>query len=183
MKKIIAASLCVLASMSTQASEDKATETKWVFGTGYSVFSEDSDGMEISLGALFGSIGYQFKLSENVFFLPELRYGVGISDDTVSMDGINVDVELDNYVALSAKGLWHATDQVYVYAMPSFAKVEMSATATYMGYTASESDTSDWEFGLGLGIGYLLSPTTGLEMSLEQFDGTNVFSLGAKFAF
>ncbi|WP_114326892.1 outer membrane beta-barrel protein [Candidatus Colwellia aromaticivorans] len=146
----------------------------WVGGVSYINLSDDEDGIDISLSGISGSLGYKIDSNTNFNFIPEVRIGTGISDDTV----YGVDVEMDSFIALSVRGQYSLENGVYLFAAPSYANVEL--TASYGGY--SETDDS-WEFGIGGGAGYKFNESTSAEFMYEQYDGTDVLSFGVKFDF
>ncbi|MCW8833077.1 MAG: porin family protein [Colwellia sp.] len=154
----------------------------WVGGVSYINLSDEDDGLEISLGGITGSLGYKIDSESNFYFMPEVRIGTGISDDSVSMYGIDVDVEMDSFIALSVRGQYELENGVYLFAAPSYANVEFTASASHGGQSASATEDS-WEFGLGGGVGYKFNETTSAEFIYEQFDGTDVLSFGVKFDF
>lgn len=146
----------------------------WVGGIGYVNVSDDISGKDISLGGITGSLAYKID-SENKFtFIPEVRIGTGIDDDTV----YGVKVEMESFIAFSLKGQYQLNEKAYLFAAPSYANLEIKASAN--GY--SETD-DEWEFGIGAGAGYQFSDTISGEISYEQFDGTDVISAGVKFNF
>lgn len=147
---------------------------QWVAGGGYLNVSDDDGGVDVSLGGLYGSVGYVIESEGNFYFLPEVRLGVGISDDTV----FGVDVELDTFFALSVRGQYDFDSGLYLYAAPSYARAEFTASSG--GVSVSDDD---WEFGIGGGAGYKFSDTVWGELSYETFDGTDIVSLGLKFGF
>lgn len=147
---------------------------QWVAGGGYINLSDDEDGVDVSLGGIYGSIGYVIEGEGEFYFLPEVRLGLGISDDTV----FGVDVELDSFLAFSVRGQYDFESGLYLYAAPSYARAEFTASAG--GLSVSDDD---WEFGFGGGAGYKFSDTVWGEASYETFDGTDVFSLGIKVGF
>lgn len=166
-KKALLAAALVSVTMSASAN--------WVLGVSYSNLSDSEGDIDISLGGVVASAGYKYAVNQTFSIVPELRYGIGVSDDEV----FGVDLELDSFYALSLRGEFDVTENVYAYIAPSYGKLEVTASAG--GF--SESDTSDWEFGIGGGLGYKFNPTTSAEVSYESFDGTDVLSIGAKFAF
>tara|TARA_Y100000296_G_scaffold67947_1_gene80922 strand:+ start:1307 stop:1813 length:507 start_codon:yes stop_codon:yes gene_type:complete len=166
-KKAILTAALVSVSMSASAN--------WVLGVGYSNLSDDEGDIDISLGAIVASAGYNYAVNETFTLVPELRYGIGVSDDEIS----GVEIELDSFYALTLKGEFNVSDNVYAYVAPSYGKLELTASAS--GVSVSES--SDWEFGFGGGLGYKFNPATSVEVSYETFDGSDVLSLGVKFAF
>ncbi len=147
---------------------------QWVAGGGYVNLSDEDDFFDVSLGGIYGSLGYLMAQDGGFSFMPELRVGVGISDDTIS----GFDIELDSFIALSVRGQYDIDSNFYVYAAPSYARVELTASA--FGMSASEDD---WEFGVGGGFGYKFSEKGWLELSYETYDGTDAFSVGFRGVF
>ncbi|WAJ69188.1 outer membrane beta-barrel protein [Catenovulum adriaticum] len=145
----------------------------WVGGVSYINLSND-EGADISLGGLTGSLGYQFDAQNGFYFTPELRVGTGISDDSVG----GVDVEMDSFVALSVRGQYSVNQQVYLFAAPSYANAELTASG---GGTSVTED--EWEFGLGGGIGYQMTDAMSAEFMYEQYDDADLMSFGVKFSF
>lgn len=154
----------------------------WVGGVSYINLSEEDDGLEISLGGISGSLGYKIDSDNNFYFMPEVRIGTGISDDSVSILGVDVDVEMDSFIALSVRGQYELDNGVYLFAAPSYANVELTAKASLEGQSASETEDS-WEFGIGGGLGYKFNESTSAEFMYEQWDGVDVLSFGVKFDF
>jgi len=166
-KKAILSAALLTVSMSASAN--------WEFGIGYTNVSDDDGDIDISLGGIVASAGYQYQVNDGFQLVPEVRIGTGVSDDTV----FGVDVELDSFYAVSLRGEYTLADNMYVYIVPSYGKLELTASAN--GF--SESSDSDWEFGLGGGFGFMVTETTSVEVSYETFDDADVLSIGAKFAF
>lgn len=152
--------------MSAQAS------AQWVAGGGYINLSEDD--LDVSVGGVFASLGYQIDAEGNFTFIPELRIGVGVSDDTV--EGITV--ELSTFFALSMRGQYEFDSGLYLYAAPSFAQAEFD----FSGFLGSGSEDES-EAGIGGGVGYKFSETAWGELSYEAFDGIDALSIGFKVAF
>jgi predicted porin len=151
----------------------------WSVGGGYLNFSNDSDGIDVSLGSLYGSVAYIYQTEHKKFsIVPELKLGTGISDDSVRLYGTKVDVELERFVNFSVKAQYDVTDQVFVFVMPSYANAKIEASVG--GF--SESD-SEWEFGVGTGIGYQFNAQTDVALSYEKFDDTDVISAGFNYSF
>ncbi|MGL4939209.1 outer membrane protein [Shewanella sp.] len=181
MKYSVLGMLLAVASSSLVAAEVEPTNS-WVAGVSYMNLSDESDGVDISVGGVAGSLGYQFKSGENFYLVPEVRLGTGVGSDSFSLSGIDVEVELDTFIALSLRGQFEFDNGVYLYAAPTYANAEFTAKASYFGQTASSTEDS-WEFGVGGGVGYRFSQVTSAELSYEQFDGIDVFSVGLKFNF
>ncbi|MGL5358635.1 MAG: outer membrane protein [Shewanella sp.] len=181
MKQIILGVLIAAASSSVVAAE-MAPSNGWVAGVSYMNLSDESDGMEISVDGVAGSLGYQFKSGEDFYLVPEVRLGTGIGSDSFSLSGIDVEVELDSFIALSLRGQFEFDNGLYLYAAPTYANAKFTASASFMGQSASSTEDS-WEFGVGGGVGYRFSQVTSAELSYEQFDGVDVLSVGLKFNF
>ena len=167
MKKLLLSALVLVFSSTANA--------EWVYGAGYVNMSDEGDGIDISLGAVAGSVGYVFD-NETFRLVPELRVGFGLSDDDVRISGVTVDVEIESFLALSVMAQLDLGDSVYVYAQPSYANLEIEASSG--GF--SESD-SEWEFGLGAGLGFRVSETASVELGYETYDGLDVFAISLKF--
>jgi len=52
-----------------------------VSGIGYMNLSDEDEGLEISLGGIYGSLGYQIQTDDNLYMIPEVRLGAGIQDE------------------------------------------------------------------------------------------------------
>lgn len=71
---------------------------------------------------------------------------------------------------------------LYVFATPTYANLKVTTTASYLGLSSFETNSS-WEFGFGGGLGYKLTLAVSAEILYEKIDGTHALSLGAKFQF
>lgn len=150
----------------------------WVGGASYINVSDEADDIDVSLGGIAGSIGYKIESENNFYFTPQLLIATGISDDTVTIYSTNVDVEMDSFIALSVRAEYVLENGIYLFAAPSYANLEITASAF------GESETADeWEFGFGGGIGYQFNKTASGELSYDQYDGTDVINIGVKFNF
>ena len=166
MKKFLIALALLVVSIPASA--------QWVAGGGYLNLSDDEDGVDISLGGIYGSIGYIIEGEGAFTFMPELRLGLGVADDTV----FGIDVELDSFLALSLRGQYDFESGLYLFAQPSYARAEFSASSG--GITVSEDD---WEFGVGGGAGYKFQEDFWGEVAYETYDGTDALTIGFKFLF
>jgi len=165
--------LLLVGGISAQASAD------WNTGLAYSQFKDDGDGVDISLDAVTLSVGYEIRIEDSNFsFMPELRVGFGVGDDTINESGMDVTVELETYYGLSTRGTYHASPKFYVFLQPSYVNIEVKASA--MGISAKEDE---WEFGFGGGVGFIPTNNVMLEAIFEDFDGTNVISAGVRYSF
>ncbi|ARD44390.1 outer membrane beta-barrel protein [Colwellia sp. PAMC 21821] len=143
----------------------------WSAGAGYANISDD----DLSLGVIYGAVAYEFAKEGSKFSLvPELRLGTGISDDNIS----GAKLEVESFTALSVRGQYNYDNGFYAYVMPSYANLDVKAS--FRG--ASFSD-DEWNFGFGAGVGKKLNDKTSVEASFENYDGTDVITVGFKYAF
>ncbi|REL36499.1 outer membrane beta-barrel protein [Thalassotalea euphylliae] len=151
----------------------------WGISTGFANFSADAVGEDLSFDVVYGSLTYEYKFDDSQFSLvPELRAGIGISDDAVDTNIGRIFVELDTFYALSFKGQYSFNESAYVFALPSYANVKSTATVD----STSVSD-DEWEFGYGIGAGYALNDKAKVELSFEQYDDTDVLSVSLQMKF
>ena len=160
------------ALIATLLTASSVASAQWTVGGGYANYSDDDDGLDLSLGGVYGSAGYVYQNSQ-ISFIPEIRIGVGVADDTVS--GVNV--EIDSFLALSLRGQYEVTKDFSVFLQPSYGRLEL--TANFNGQSVSDDE---WEFGFGGGAAFKVSDTTSIEAIYESFDGTDVLSLGFRLA-
>ena len=151
-----------------------SVNAEWLGGFGIYNISDEEGSLDISLSALTGSIGYRFKSENNFWFMPELRVGIGVGDDTL----LGADVELDRVLVLAVRGQYDFDSGMYLFGAPSYANLKVKASSG--GFSASDDS---WEFGVGGGAGYNFSDTIMGEISYETYDGADVFGLALKFAF
>jgi len=161
----------------------------WSAGAGYANISDNEDGNDISLGVIYGAIAYEFAKENSPFsFVSEFRIGTGVSDDEGRLlleegefaipESANFKVEVERFTALSVRAQYNYDNGVYLYVMPSYANLDVKVSSMY----GSGSDDS-WEFGLGGGVGKKISDKTSVEASYESYDGTDVLTIGFKYAF
>jgi len=147
----------------------------WQVGGGYTDFSEKIQFSDVSLGIIYGSVSYQFTNTENkVSYIPELKIGSGVSNDSAS----GVDLEVKRLIVLSVRAQYDYGNGAYIYAVPSYANLDIKAT--FQEVSASDDN---WEFGYGAGIGYYITDKSSVEASFETFDETDVITLGVKYSF
>jgi opacity protein-like surface antigen len=128
---------------------------------------------------MYGSLAYKYENFDNGFFLmPELRLGTGVGDDSMNVSGNKVKIEIDSFMALSVRGQYDYRNGAYVYVMPSYANLDI--TASFNNQSASEDD---WEFGIGAGVGYRINKKVSVEASYESYNDADFLSVGFKYAF
>jgi opacity protein-like surface antigen len=146
---------------------------EWTVGSGYINLSEDDGVVDLSLGAIYASAGYEYS-SGQMTFMPELRLGVGVSDDTIQ--GVNI--EVDTFFSASIRGQYNVTDSFGVFLQPSYSRLEVTGSLNGQSFT-----DDNWEFGFGGGAAFKLSETASLEAAYESVDGSDVLSVAARFKF
>ena len=148
---------------------------QWLVGGGYVNFSEDVDGTDLSLGAVYGALAYKIDNSGHPFtFIPEIRLGTGITDEKKK----GAKIEIDRYIAISARGQYDYDNGAFIFVTPSYANLD--STTSYNGHSESNDE---WEFGIGAGVGYALNEKITLEASYDRYDDTDAFGVGIKYAF
>ncbi|NMP30001.1 porin family protein [Thalassotalea sp. M1531] len=156
-----------------------SASANWQVGGGYMNLSDDSDDLDVSLNGVYGSIAYNYKMENEKFsIVPEFRLGTGVSEDTVDGYYYDVDIELERFIALSARAQYQMNDNFYMYALPSYANAKLKAS---IGST-SESD-DDWEFGYGVGAGFNFRENGILNFSYEQYDDADLFTASLSIQF
>ena len=157
-----------------------------IAGFGYAGTEFDSQGLlndDISLGVLYGSLGYEINTQNEGFrFVPELRVGSGIEDDTI----LGVDLEVEYFVSLSLRAEVHQNDATdfflaagaYAFVNPTFSVISVEASTG--GVVASETAE---EFGVGVGLGYNFTEIASAEIYAEFYDDVTVCGVGGRFRF
>ncbi|MBM6551840.1 outer membrane beta-barrel protein [Marinomonas ostreistagni] len=174
MKKLLLGAAVAAASTSALA----APIDNLVGGFGYLHYNEEFSGQDVTLHGVFGSLGYKHRVTQQFSLVPEVRVGLGIGDDTARYNSQDLDVELDEFIALSLKGQFDINQQLYVFANPTFAH----GGFTIRGDNGSVSD-SDHELGLGFGAGFKVAPNADLELAYENLEGTDLIGASLKIGF
>lgn len=93
---------------------------------------------------------YQFILGKEIGpnFAIEGRLGGGLSDDSITVSDIQVNVDVDNFVGVYAKGIL-PTKSVSLYGLVGFTDGEITAITDSTTLSTSDSDIS-----LGLGVDF-----------------------------
>ncbi|WP_286233781.1 porin family protein [Thalassotalea sediminis] len=170
MKKITLASLFSLCAFTASA--------EWSGGIGYANLSDDISGQDLSFGALVGEVKYNFHDTEKVSLFAGLRYGIGIQDESVKYYGTSIDIELDRFVAIDLRAQFDLNEEVYAFVMPTYGNAKFTASSAGQSFS-----DDDWEFGGGLGIGYVLNNQATIEASYQKYDSTDVLGVNYSFKF
>jgi Outer membrane protein beta-barrel domain len=132
-------------------------------------FDGDVDASPTTIGAKLG-------MSINKNFAVEARLGVGLVDDSISV----IDLKVDNFAGIYAKGILPVTDVASVYGLLGYTQGKITLEGL-----GSDSD-SDISYGLGADFAVSANTSVGVEWArLFKGDGYKVdgLSLGVSFKF
>jgi len=140
----------------------------------YSHLSISDGGLDVDVGAIVGSVGYQFEVGDNFFLVPEVRVGFGIVDDTV----MGVKVDLDRLWGIANRFQYDFDGGAYLFGVLSYVNYKFKAR----GPGGSASDDT-WETGFGAGAGYMFTDLIGGEVSYESVDSEDLWTFGLRLRF
>lgn len=163
MKKLL--SILFIASALTGASLSTASEG-WYGKAGLANLDLDA----VSFNSIYVGAGYDFKMTESFYLAPEIRYTVGIDDD----DFFGQSFDLDSGLFVGLRGTLKSENGFYGFGSVGWGDITVGTQG---------GDASDDEIGFGAGLGYEFSDKFALEVSFEDFDGSDLISLGTKFRF
>lgn len=176
MNKYVLAGLLLSTTATVASANDVYSSSNQIGGLGYMNVSDDS-GPEVNIDVLVGSIASRHNVSQSFSFVPELRLGVGISDDTVTVEsGERVEMELEYLLALSLKAQLDVTESLYVFLNPTYAYSSLKSSSET--YRASGTNS---EFGIGTGAGFEFGNGVAVELSIDKFSDARIASVGLKF--
>jgi opacity protein-like surface antigen len=127
------------------------------------------------------AIGFKLGTQINPNFAVEARLGTGLSEDTI--DGTDIDLELDNFIGVYGKGIFPLSESVSLYGLVGYTHGKLTASNS-IG-SVSDSD-SDFSFGFGADFALSKSASIGVEWArLFEGDGYEVdgLSVGVSFKF
>lgn len=150
------------------------------FGANFSSVTYKEDGFPSAKPTTLAlKLGNQFNKNLAV----EGRFGFGLSGDTVTVSGIPIEFEIDNYFGIYGKGILPLSEVFSVYGLVGFTSGK--ATASAFGVSISESD-SDVSFGFGADFAVSKSTAINVEWA-KLFEGTGykveALSIGVNFKF
>lgn len=153
MKKTAVALLAIMASTPTLA--DTAGES--YLGGQFSQITYDEDGFsDAEPTAIIGRLGYFFA----DHFAIETRLGFGLADDSISVPGGEIDLEVDSMIGFYGLGNLPVTDVFSVYALAGLTRGELTASANGYSFTA---DDSGFSYGAGVQARFNKSVSAHLE--------------------
>lgn len=145
--------------------------------TGSIGYTQLMDVEDLDLGAIYGSVGFEFELGPNVSITPELRLGSGVKDDNFFF----FDVELRRLYGLATRVSYTADSGFYVFGTASYVNYDFR----FRPRTGSGSSFTEdsWEFGIGAGLGFYFTERFGVELQYENVDSEDVVSAGLRWRF
>ncbi|MFL0800432.1 MAG: porin family protein [Agarilytica sp.] len=138
-------------------------------------YSEQGVSDDASLTAIYGRLGTSF--NEN--FSGELRIGLGMGDDSVAFDDLDVNVELDNMYGAYVRGGVPVSEAFFPYVVLGYTRGEV--TASVSGFSSVSVSESDISFGFGSDISVSQNVSINLEyMNYLDKDGGEIsgFAIG-----
>lgn len=164
----LAAAIVCMTTGAATAAEDIYLGANVVRGT----YSED--GLD-DVNPTLVSIRLGRQINKNVAF--EARVGVSAGDDSVTTSGIPVQVEIDNFFGVYARGILPVTSTVSLYGLLGYTHGKVTASA--FGLSAS---TNDDDVSYGVGADFYLSKNVAINLEWARlFSGTgyDVSGIGA----
>jgi opacity protein-like surface antigen len=101
-----------------------------------------------------------------------MRFGFGTNDESLTVDGVNVDLSIDKFMGVYLKYASTTTGKVSPYAILGYTHAKAEASALGVTVSASESEIS---FGVGVDFG--LSEETSLNIEYMNFLDKSIVSV------
>lgn len=139
-----------------------------VAGTALSYLSTGNSSADLSFTTVAGSLGYHLDAGDGLTFTPEVRYGVGIGNDSV----FGIDFDLDRFYGFTLRAEFDVGD-TYVYFMPTYTNFRFEAAIPSLS-------SDEWDFGGGVGAGYRFSQYGAVEVTYERIESGDVFCAGLR---
>jgi|TARA_R110002020_G_scaffold83397_2_gene207525 outer membrane immunogenic protein len=128
------------------------------YGTvGYGNYSAD----DADLGAIQLRGGYNF----NEFLGAEIEGAIGVADESTTIAGVDVNVELENSYGAYAVGRIPFSEKADVFGRIGYVSTEIKASAA--GFSASADDDAA---ALGIGGDYYFTPNQGVRLGYTYMD-------------
>lgn len=163
MKKILP--ICLLAFFSLTSN---AQDARYYGGNATFINYSELGVPEIDLNAI--SIVAGQTINDNL--AAEMRFGFGTNDESLTVDGVNVDLSIDKFMGVYLKYASTTTGKVSPYAILGYTHAKAEASALGVTVSASESDIS---FGVGVDFG--LSEETSLNIEYMNFLDKSIVSV------
>lgn len=130
---------------------------------------------QAEVGALVAAVGYRFRANEVVSFIPEIRGGFGVKDDTF----LGTDIKLNGLAGVGLRTEFAVFESVYAYGAVSYTRFRLKASGSEFG----SSSSTDEEFGYGGGLGFNVGQSVSIEAGYEKFDVADIVSVGVRFRY
>lgn len=182
--RILATAMAVtIGSSCTQVMANAADEIYLGLQYGYGFYSEDVEGIpDYDIGAVVGRFG-AFGTANLAI---EGRVGVGIQDDTQTLGGTDVTLELETLLGMYGVGHLNFGKNSSVYAVLGFTRLDAKASAQSVPGVSLSADDSDMSYGVGADIGLSKNIAVNIEyMSYYSKGATdlNAAAIGLVFGF
>ena len=146
MKTIVVRNLLVLVLSIISLSAD----TDNYIGLGYSQMTYSEEGFkDVNPSSI--SLKYGKKLDENFAF--EVRGAIGVSDDTLNVNDIKIDVDCDNMLGIYGVGKKYVTKDFSLNGIIGLTRAEFTSKS-YNGFVGTTVENYEVDFSYGLGAGY-----------------------------
>ena len=168
MKKIVQISLLVLGILTTNtyASADN------YIGFGYSHMTYGESGFEdVNPSAIF--IKYGNELNKNFAF--EARGAIGLSNDTLNVNDITIDVDCNNMLGIYGVGKKYLTKDFSLNGIIGLTRAEFTSKSTN-GIVGTTVENHETDFSYGFGAGYRLENKS-LELEYIRYIHRKYFEL------
>lgn len=168
MKKI----LFIIAMLSSSAVF--AANGDLYFGGGYHIGNYDETGLPgASPSAL--KIEYGKYITDSIAL--EGHFAFGIAEDTISIEGVDAEIEIKQAISLFVKGDLHVSESVNFYGLAGFTSGKLEAAFPGFGESISEDD-SGFSYGLGLEAqtsgGIIFSAEYIMYLSEDEYDYSGI---------
>lgn len=146
MKTILIAATAACALLAVPALA-QAQESNFYASAGYTSVNVESDDFDVSLGAVEGRVGMQF----NPYVSIEAEAAVGVSDDTVTVGIVDVDVKLNYQVGAYVVLSYPAEERLDLFVRLGYVTSEFEADA---GLGSVSDSASDYAVGVGAKVSF-----------------------------
>lgn len=149
----------MLASFAAAGAEQEGP----VVGLGFNRLAAQGPGFDTYYSLAEVSLGYRAYAGDGITFTPELRAGVGLNDEQLGTETVSVEGHYGFALRVEA-----GTGRVYMLVAPSYSKYEGDSA------NLPAASEQDWEFGVGVGVGFRIGESTTMEVTYEAVDETDI---------
>ena len=143
--------------------------------TSFGYYNAHENDLDVDLGVLVGSVGYQFAPNDAIRIVPEVRGGIGVTDESI----LGAEIKIRNVVAAALRVELAISEPVYLYTVSSYGEYEFKAEDRVLG----SATVSDDDFGFGGGVGFNASQELAFEAGYEDVGGLDVFNASVRVRF